>query len=54
MIRRNEIEVTVRKLKTIKAVGKDEVIGTMIKGGGWWIRSGGCVIWNLSDDGPED
>ena len=32
-IRRTELEVTLRKLKSKKAAGKDEVIGEMIKGG---------------------
>ena len=34
LIRRNEVEVRVRKLKNGKAANKDEVSGKMIKGEG--------------------
>ena len=33
-IRRTEVEVRVRKIENGKAIGKDEVTGEMIKGGG--------------------
>ena len=47
---RAEVEVRVGKLKNGKAVGRDEITGKIIKGGGdrnnkgWRIGSGGCVI----------
>ena len=44
-----EVEVRVGKLKNGKATGKDEITGEMIKleVTGWWIGSGGYVIWPL-------
>ena len=38
------MKVRVGKLKNGKATGKDEITGEMI---GWWIGSGGYVIWPL-------
>ena len=46
----------VGKLKNGKAAGKDEITNEMIKEEviGWWIGSGGYVIWSESFVGPED
>ena len=48
-IGRAEVEVRVSKFKNGKAVGKDEITGEIIKGGGdrVWIGSGGYIIWHL-------
>ena len=43
------VAIRVGKLKNGKAVGKDEAMGEMIKGGGDMVVDwhGGCVIWCL-------
>ena len=48
-IERAEVEVRLWKHKNGKAAGKNKITGKMIKGEvtGWWIGSGGYVIWPL-------
>ena len=43
------VELRKGKLKNGKATGKHEITGEMIKGEltGWWILSGGYIIWPL-------
>ena len=45
----SEVEIRVEKLKSRKAVTKDEVTRGMTKGGvtGCWAGFGACVIWPL-------
>ena len=46
---RAKFEVRVGELKNGKETGKEEIIREMVKvrGSGWWIRSGGYIIYML-------
>ena len=48
-IGRAEVEMRVQKLNNGKAAGNDEITGEMkkVEVTGWWIGSGGYVIWPL-------
>ena len=52
-----EVETTIRRVKTGKSPGIDGIYGEMLKNGGYWMKVSLCYLFNAvfdSQDIPQD